>query len=778
VIAGLIGFVLSFAAAFAVGLRERSIAEMEFAAAAQRHAMALQNGVNEYVSRLKALRTFFETAGDKITRSEFELLGARLFGDHPGLLRVTWAPRVTRKERATYEAAAVADGLVDYKFQSMSSEGALAPAPESDEYFPVFYSTEPRTSLVYGHDLVSEPSGRVTLERARDNDVTAGLPRVAMLLDFKMRPATFVAVPVYATGASRDTVAERRRNIRGFIVGTLEMQPLLEAARSLAAPSGIKIEVNEPASGINGLEGAPNARSLTGPRWSGLLNIADAGWNILLTPVTDGSLIANHVRALAVLICGIVVTVILIAYLCLASRHAGRLEIASRQALELAQTDALTGLANRSAFFDHLRKALGEKRPTGWTFSFLYFDLDNFKDANDTFGHSFGDELLRQVAHRLRATVPQGDLVARFGGDEFAVLQPNVPDSEPADMLAQQIAKALAEPYKINDSVVHVTASIGVARHTPDLADADAMMMQADLALYRAKQEGRSCCRLHSVELGQQVRERITIAEELRSAIARGELELNYQPQVELLTSRIIGLEALLRWRHPLRGMVSPAQFVPIAERNGNILELGRWAFEEACRQYRAWMDEGIAPNVVAVNLSAAQFKLATDILGDITKSLERWEIAPQRLEVELTESVFIEVNARSNKYLERLRSSGIRLALDDFGIGYSSLSYLASYPIDRLKIAQQLMLGVPTDARNAVIIRTAIRLARDLGVEFIAEGVETQSQTNFLLSAGCQQAQGFHFSRPVSAARATELLREGRINFATLRNPKVRTVA
>src|SRR5262249_38772366 len=244
-------------------------------------------------------------------------------------------------------------------------------------------------------------------------------------------------------------------------------------------PSEIKVDINESAAGINGLNDDPNSKSRSPIQWAGSLRIGDASWNILLTPGTDGSLASNHVRALAVLVCGVVVTLFLMAYLCLASRHAGRLEFANRQASELAQTDALTGLGNRRAFFDRLMRAIGEKRPPGWTFAVLYFYLDNFKDANETFCLPFGDALLRQVADRLRATVPDGDLVARFGGDEFAVLQLNARDSEPPDILAQKITKVLAAPYNINDSVVHITASVGIARHTPDIIDADAMIMQA-----------------------------------------------------------------------------------------------------------------------------------------------------------------------------------------------------------------------------------------------------------------------------------------------------------
>jgi len=489
------------------------------------------------------------------------------------------------------------------------------------------------------------------------------------------------------------------------------------------------------------------------------------------TPTAGSRLAARFDRALIVLLAGLAITALVVAYICFTNRH--------DRAVELALTDALTGLANRRAFFERLNAALAEARHSGGEkgFSVLYFDLDNFKEVNDILGHGAGDDLLRQVADRLRSLLGQRDFVARFGGDEFAVIEHDSVDGTPVDALAGRIGAAIAEPYRIDGAMAHVTASIGVARSTPDLADDDTIMMQADLALYRAKEDGRNCCRHYSVELDRQMRERVMLAEELRGAIGRGELELYYQPEVELATGRILGLEALLRWRHPARGLVSPAQFIPIAERNGCIVAIGQWVFEEACRQFRAWEDDGIAPGVLAVNFSAVQFKAAADLERDVEASLKRWRVPPGRIEVELTESVLMEASEIRGGILGRLRRIGLRIALDDFGTGYSSLSYLTTYPVSRLKIARQIVAGVTTEPRCAVVVRTAIRLARELGMEFLAEGVETPAQATFLVAAACEQAQGFYFSQPVPAARAAELLREGHIGTAS-QPPKIVTAA
>ncbi len=289
-------------------------------------------------------------------------------------------------------------------------------------------------------------------------------------------------------------------------------------------------------------------------------------------------------------------------------------------------------------------------------------------------------------------------------------------------------------------------------------------MMQADLALYGAKDDGRDCYRFHSQDLDLEVHERVRVAEELRVALDQGELELYYQPQVELATGRIIGLEALIRWNHKTRGLLAPASFIPIAERTGIILPIGHWVFEQACRQLKLWRAEGVAPQVLSVNVSGVQFKSVSELEREIEASLTRWDIDPSQLELELTESVLMEATQRYANTLENLRQLGTKIAIDDFGTGYSSLKYLTQYPVNRLKLAQEFVFRVTVDYRNAAVVRAAIRLANELGLDVIAEGVETEAQARFLMGAGCEQAQGYYFSRPVTALKVTELLRAGRI--------------
>jgi len=432
---------------------------------------------------------------------------------------------------------------------------------------------------------------------------------------------------------------------------------------------------------------------------------------------------------------------------------------AAEEIAKLAGTDALTGLANRAAFLDRLNLEFARAKRGVNQFAVHYLDLDHFKDVNDTLGHPMGDKLLCAVADRLKSCVRDTDMVARFGGDEFAVLQDDISDAASIEALAAKLAEVIAAPYAIEDSQVQTTASIGIVPFRGDISGVDVMMMKADLALYRAKNEGRNQFRFHIAELDEQTRERMIIGEELRHAIARNEFELYYQPQVEIKSGRIIGLEALIRWNHPKRGMVLPGAFISIAETTGSIVAIGEWVIEHACEQIKAWNDVGIAPPTVAVNLSGAQFKLASQIDKIIADSLARNNIAAKQLELELTESVLLETTQRHSDAFNRLRKIGVRLAIDDFGTGYSSLNYIRSFRVSRLKIDQQFVASVTTNADDAAIVRAVIGLAHELGIEVVAEGVETAAQREFLISANCKFAQGYLFGKPVAAAAATHLL-------------------
>ena len=449
------------------------------------------------------------------------------------------------------------------------------------------------------------------------------------------------------------------------------------------------------------------------------------------------------------------------------------IDVTERKAAEkkialLARTDPLTGLANRATFAERLHQAYAAARRGGPPFAVLCLDLDHFKDVNDTRGHPAGDALLKQAAERLHARVRETDVVARLGGDEFAILQTDMSDPSDAGALASAVVASLSAPFTVDGAELRVSASMGISPYNPDTESADSMLSQADLALYRAKEEGRNQFRFHSVELDRQVSERVAIGEDLRHAIEHGELKLHYQPQVELMTGRIVGMEALIRWLHPTRGLLRPVDFIPIAEATGVIHKLGRWVLENACRQMRAWRDEGLAPPVIAVNVSMLQLKNGAEFVRDVCEVLAETGLQPGELELDVTESMLARVTLAQNEVLDRLREMGVKIALDDFGADYSSFGYLRAYRVHHLKVARRFVENATQDPAQAATVRAIIGAAKELGIQVIAEGVETQDQRALLLSLNAgARGQGFYFSEPVEAEHATELLQKGSIDHA-----------
>jgi diguanylate cyclase (GGDEF)-like protein len=429
----------------------------------------------------------------------------------------------------------------------------------------------------------------------------------------------------------------------------------------------------------------------------------------------------------------------------------------------MARYDHLTGLANRAKFAEALQHEIARAHRDGASFAVLCLDLDHFKDVNDTLGHPIGDLLLQSVAERLQASVRETDTVSRFGGDEFALIATDLRDPADAAALALKVLTALSEPVVIGDIEVRSGASVGIAVYGPDSTDSEMLLSHADIALYRAKSEGRGTYRFFTDAMDAEVRTEFMLGAELRQAIETGELYLVYQPQVDIYTGRIIGVEALARWLHPTRGVVSPSVFIPVAEKTGLIVAVGRWVMNEACRQMKEWLDAGVAPPIIAMNLSARQFKTPRELENDIAATLAETGVPPQRVELELTESVLMDASREHSDVLLRLREAGFRISIDDFGTGYSSLDYLRRFPVDRIKIAQQFMFD-PTEGSGDAIIRAAIALAHELKLDVIVEGVETAKQLQRVKSCGGREVQGYYFSKPVVAEAMTPLLRKGSI--------------
>jgi diguanylate cyclase (GGDEF)-like protein/PAS domain S-box-containing protein len=415
--------------------------------------------------------------------------------------------------------------------------------------------------------------------------------------------------------------------------------------------------------------------------------------------------------------------------------------------------DELTGLPNRNLLQDRLRQALAHARRGGWQVGVLLLDLDDFKDVNDTLGHPAGDRLLRAIAERLAGVIRASDTLARLGGDEFAIVQPG-PGCSPdgAAELARRLIGALEAPLSLDGQELRVGASVGVAIAPGDGEDADELVRRADLALYRAKTDGRGRHQFFEAALDAAVQARKRLESELRRAVARGEFVLHYQPQLDLATGGPAGVEALVRWRHPERGLVGPAEFVPLAETCGLIGPLGAWVLDEACRQARDWERRG-SPTRVAVNLSPAQLRQAGGVPRAVDEALRRHGLDARWLELEITESVLLDrSDGTTDRALQELAARGVRLALDDFGTGYSSLSHLRRLPVATIKVDRSFVRGIGRDQDDEALVRAIVALGRNLGKRVVAEGVESQAQLALLRQLGCDAAQGFLLGRPQEA--------------------------
>jgi len=430
----------------------------------------------------------------------------------------------------------------------------------------------------------------------------------------------------------------------------------------------------------------------------------------------------------------------------------------------LAHVDPVTCLPNRNAFNDQLAHALKRADRQETSVSMLLLDLDNFKVVNDTLGHDIGDMLLRQVAQRLGHTLRSTDVICRIGGDEFVVIVEPAEDDEEPDQVARKILRALADPFMVETHQLFVSASIGVSVYPKDAPDAAAVVRCADIAMYHAKNKGKNAYEVFHAEMAQRASKRLALEANLRKALQNNELSLHYQPQIDVRSGRMRGMEVLVRWHcEALGGMVSPAEFIPVAEESGVIVPLGRWVLQMAIRQAASWRKAGLMDDIehVAVNVSACQTK-DVQLMYEVQALLMETALPPRLLELEITEGVLME-NVNANiALLHKIQAAGIHLSIDDFGTGYSSMAYLKRFPIDQLKIDRSFVNAVPGD--GAAIAKAIIAMAHSLNMTVVAEGVETEAQVAFLSDAGCDVMQGYYFARPMPAEQLEALLRERRL--------------
>ena len=440
--------------------------------------------------------------------------------------------------------------------------------------------------------------------------------------------------------------------------------------------------------------------------------------------------------------------------------------------LRHANYDSLTGLANRRLFQDRLEQAILLARRNNSIVGLLFIDIDHFKKVNDTLGHGAGDKILCEIANRIRRSVRDHDAItkvaseddmeaiSRLGGDEFTVILHGLRKPLDAEIVAERVLNACATKFVVDGQELHLSASIGIAIHPDDAEDIKAMMQSADVAMYEAKQAGRGVSRFYRKDMNATAQARLQLENELRSGFARDELELYFQPLIDTQAGSLVGAEALIRWRSPVRGLVSPGEFIPLAEDTGLIIPIGEWALREACRQIAGWQDLSSSPLYVAVNISTMQFS-QTNLLESVMAALREYSLSPQALKLEITESVLLQDSDTTNEMIQQISDMGVGFSIDDFGTGYSSLSYLRRYPFETLKIDRSFVGNVTESQSDADLVTSIVAMAASLNLKVVAEGIESDEQFAFVRKAGCDVAQGFGLGRPMPASEFALFVQE-----------------
>jgi diguanylate cyclase (GGDEF)-like protein len=581
----------------------------------------------------------------------------------------------------------------------------------------------------------------------------------------------FIGAAFYRHGASLAGAAQRRAAVRGWVSSSFDIHALI--AEAIGVHRGLTVALYHQNQGqAQELVGSVDANGSHDPFSHETKLQTDGAWRALVRGSAVAGGLSAGAQGLLVLLFGALISVLVCALVLVLARSReralGMVQEKTGQLRHQALHDALTGLPNRVLALDRAQQMLARARRQQTAVAALYVDLDGFKHVNDTFGHAAGDELLRVVAARLLTIVREGDTAARLGGDEFVVLLEGAPIDAGPELVAERLLEVLRQPYDLSDTLgrhLSITASIGIAVGSRD--SADELLRDADLALYRAKGSGRDRFALFESGMHTASRDRLTLQMDLAEALELGQLFLVYQPTFDLSTESIVGVEALIRWRHPTRGVLAPDDFIPIAEQSGLIVPIGRWVLDEACRQAVSWHEHGHHIGI-SVNVSARQ--LDDDaLIGDVRRALENSHLEPVTLTLEVTETTLMRDAEATAARLRLLKGLGVRISIDDFGTGYSSLAYLRQFPADALKIDRSFVDGIATSKASAALIHTLVQLGKALGIETLAEGIEDRAQLQTLQREHCDQGQGFLFSRPLDVDAVEDFLGTARAGAPAL---------
>ena len=762
-VAILAGVTVSVVAGMLVTSALRRGDKIAFQSQAAESFQAIETQLQSANEVLYTLRRFIDLDEAQVSRAAFQAFAKQTRARAPALRDSGFAPRVSDQQRETFETAARRSGWSDFVIRQPNANGPMTPSPRKDFYYPIFFPDPAEVApVVIGLDLTFEKGRREAIARAVATGQPAATPPVEIVTATAHNSGFMSFLPVFADGLDAPPT--------GIVYGVFEIAPMLDRILHGELRShDIDVLFFEPAKRDEVIYVSPavNRPSLNLPptlvsmrsvlHWERTLDMSGQRWGVIFADAHVVPAWRRLTTDLTVL-SGLVLTALLALYLnssarraaCLArltkdlSANTDRLMDRERRLTYLAGHDPLTALANRTTLIEVLNAKLDEGRPG---LALITVDLDGFKAVNDTHGHPVGDALLVEVAERLRTLVADHDCIARFGGDEFVLIVTCPDDRAWISDLCRQGLSVLGEPYDIRNKTVCIGASFGVAFARPNCSTSENLLTNADAALYRAKAEGRGTFRFYAPEMDLELQNQLRLEQELRSASARDDFVLHYQPLVAASDNSLVGYEALIRWNHRSRGIISPAVFIPIAEKTGLINNIGAWVFRQACLDAMQW------PSHIrlSVNVSAVQF--GNELIAVLQDALSASGLQPSRLEIEITETVLIGDSAKALRVLAAIRRLGVRIALDDFGTGYSSLSYLRKFRFDRIKIDQAFVRELRSEDSH-VLVRAIVDIAAGLNMSVTAEGIETAEQAQELTLIGCDELQGYFFGRPTTIER------------------------
>jgi len=763
------GLVLSAIAAWFVHLHVAQEARLRFDGDARELQRRIENEIRSYEEVLVGLRALF-AARDDVSRTEFRryVEGLELSRRYPGFQALNFARLVKKAQLPGFEGQVRKDGFPDF---------TVRPAGERDEYQVIVY-IEPmeKNRASFGLDIDANPAVAQAKVLVRDTGEIVTSGRLVRIEGPDQQPVVALAMRlgVYRNATPNETAEERRAAFIGSVGAGYRLRDMMRGAVDFErfghvryrlydrgpvaspvpsdslGPDRLLFDSRELAprgiaASYDDVEGQPLlARAIDFP-------VGGRLWEVQFTRPAQLLGVERAMPFMALLV-GVLASALLFR---LYLQLTGSTRRAEASLSHLATHDPLTGLPNRLLFTSRLAEALGRIHSG---LAVLLVDLDRFKNVNDALGHGAGDAVLKACAERLRRTLRDTDLVSHLSGDEFAVLVDPCAQPSAAIAVARKILEALERPLLVQGQEIVPTASIGIAIYGDDGLDVETLLKDAEVAMFRAKENGRNSYQFYTATMNPHSLQRLSLEAALRRGLERAEFELHYQPRIDLRSGEAIGAEALLRWRHPELGMVPPAQFIPIAEETGLIEPIGAWVLREACLQARQWREAGLDGVRVAVNLSARQFRNQS-LARDVRRCLDATGVDARLIELELTESMVMHDPEQAVRTLNDLKSMGLSLSIDDFGTGYSSLAYLKRFPIDNLKIDRSFVKGLPGDTEDVAIVASVMALARSLGLRVVAEGVETTEQQEHLKAAGCDEMQGYLASKPLPAQDAQRFL-------------------